>query len=537
MNFRNRLLLGMALIMAAFIAAVVVAYVGLRTSSQNFDSFLSGETALRLHYSSMYSQGLQMGQATRNILLDPANPKAYSNLEKARADFKTAREDAGKAAARLNLFGDKLQQLDSLIAKQFAAQTEVVAAVKANQESEARSLLNSKETPAWRSLKQALLDDTEAIQKISTQRRDEVSASSSNFQTVSLVLAVVAILVGIVSVITTQAFVHRELGGELSYAKDVAREVAQGNLTRRVELTAGDRDSLLAALVQMQQSLRTLAENIGQHVATVSQAARQLAASTGTVAKGSAQQLTSAESMMENANALSQGLGRVHDSVDVAKTLADESGSISLAGAEVIGRAVAGAQQVAASVREAATTVEELGQQSAQISSILAVISEIAAQTNLLALNAAIEAARAGEQGRGFAVVADEVRKLAERTSQSTTEISTMVGAIQGGTRKAVETMEEGVRQVEGGLALSRQAEESFARMRASADQVKSVVAEIGEAIAVEASAKDELERHLERVRSLVSANDEAIRLVSTSTGQLEGMASDLQREVAHLRT
>jgi len=537
MSFRNRLLIGMALIMGAFLAAVIVAFVGLRASSQNFDDFLSGELALRQHYRDMYAQGLQLGQATRNILLDPANPKAYANHEKARKDFLAAREEAGKAATRLNVFVDKLQQLDTLIGTQTDAQAAVIAAVKGGQEAEAKSLLNSKETPAWRKLKQALLDDIDAIHKLTAQRRDEVSASASRFQTISLILAVLAVLVGIVSVVTTQAFVRRELGGELSYAKDVAREVAQGNLSRQVAVAASDRDSLLAALVQMQQSLRTLTGNIGRHAQTVTGATRELAVSANTVATGSADQLASAESMMANAGALTQSLGQVSASVDAARALSEESDAISRQGTQVIDRAVEGAQQVAASVRETAVTLEELGQQTAQISTILAVISEIANQTNLLALNAAIEAARAGEQGRGFAVVADEVRKLAERTTQSTAEISTMVGAIQGGTKRAVEAMEAGVKQVEGGVELSRQAQQAFTRMGESAQQVKAVVAEIGGAISVEGSAEQELEHHLERVRSLIRANDDAIRQVTQSTSRLEGMAADLQREVAHLRT
>ncbi|MRR10821.1 chemotaxis protein, partial [bacterium] len=143
----------------------------------------------------------------------------------------------------------------------------------------------------------------------------------------------------------------------------------------------------------------------------------------------------------------------------------------------------------------------------------------------------------AGEQGRGFAVVADEVRKLAERTTQSTAEINSMVSAIQGGTRRAVDAMEAGVKQVEGGVELSRQAQQAFARMGESAQQVKAVVAEIGAAVSIEGSAEQELERHLERVRSLIRANDEAIRQVTQSTSRLEAMAADLQREVAHLRT
>ena len=114
MSFRNRLLLGMALIMATFIAAIAIAYTGLRSTSAQFGSFLDGVGALHQNYSDMYAQGLQMGQALRNIVLDPANPKAHQNLEKARKDFTAAREEAVKIGAGMEGFGPALARLEPL---------------------------------------------------------------------------------------------------------------------------------------------------------------------------------------------------------------------------------------------------------------------------------------------------------------------------------------------------------------------------------------------------------------------------------------
>ncbi|NIU60659.1 MAG: methyl-accepting chemotaxis protein, partial [Pseudomonas stutzeri] len=128
-------------------------------------------------------------------------------------------------------------------------------------------------------------------------------------------------------------------------------------------------------------------------------------------------------------------------------------GELSRQGGEIVAAVVEEISQIAVSVSDSARTVAELGERSGQISAIVGVIGDIAAQTNLLALNAAIEAARAGEQGRGFAVVADEVRKLAERTANSTKEIAQMVAAIQEGTEGAVQGMEQGVAKVNEGVA------------------------------------------------------------------------------------
>lgn len=191
---------------------------------------------------------------------------------------------------------------------------------------------------------------------------------------------------------------------------------------------------------------------------------------------------------------------------------------------------------MADSVRSTAGHVQELGTQSAQITSILGVISDIAGQTNLLALNAAIEAARAGEQGRGFAVVADEVRKLAERTSQSTAEISLMVESIKNGTQRAVAGMESGLLQVGESVDLSNQAREAFTEMNTSSQEVSQVVQDISRAITVEHDNENALQSHVETVRNLIERNNRAMLTVVDSAGRLTSMSKALSQAVARFK-
>ncbi|MBS1142628.1 MAG: methyl-accepting chemotaxis protein [Proteobacteria bacterium] len=536
MSFRNRLLLGMALIMAAFIAAVVVANSGLRSTSARFGNFLDGIGALQHGYQDMYSQGLQMGQALRNCVLDPSNPKAFENLEKARKDFGSAREEASKAANAVEGFSSSVSRLGPLAQAQADAQSEVLTALKAGRVDDAKALVNSKETPAWRSLKKALLDDLEVIDKATTAQRIEVASKAEQTGNIVLALSALAMLVGIASVVTTLGYVRRELGGEPAYARQVANAVATGDLTQPIHLADGDRDSLLASLAAMQNHLRDLVSALANHARDVAQTANLMATATSQVASGSDQQLDVARNMVSNGEALSESLGQVMNAVREAEHIVQGSSEVSTSGAVLASKAAEETKSMASSVEVTATHIRELGTLSAQINSILGVISDIASQTNLLALNAAIEAARAGEQGRGFAVVADEVRKLAERTSQSTAEISAMVENIQAGTKRAVEAMESGMHQVDESVQLSNQARDAFDRMNESSLEVRQVVGRINDAIGVEYQNEGTMQKHIDQVRSLIEDGARAMRDVVQSAERLKGMASELSQQVSRFK-
>ena len=536
MSFRNRLLLGNALIIAVFVAAVVVANNGLRSTAERFGSFLDGIGSLQQNYQEMYSQGLQMGQALRNIVLDPANPKAYENLDKARKDFSGARDQAVQAARRVDGFAEPLNRLAPLADAQAKAQADVLAALKAGRQEDARSLINSQETPAWRALKKALLDDLEAIRKATDSQRASVHDNAARMQQIILVLSGLAVLAAIASVVTMLAYVRRELGGEPSYARHVARAVATGDLTQPIAIGSDDQHSLLAALAAMQAQLRELVGTLVEHARQVEQTAGEMADSTGRVAAGGQQQLAVADAMVNNARAVAESLREVMSAVDQADRIVRESNAVSTSGVALAGKAATETQTMAAAVQATASDIRDLGMQSTQISSILAVISDIAGQTNLLALNAAIEAARAGEQGRGFAVVADEVRKLAERTAQSTAEISAMVQGIQVGTTRAVDGMENGLQQVEHSVALSNQARDAFAQMNISSGEVQVVVGQIVAAIGVESQNEKHMQAHITEARSLIEGSTRAMQTVVESAGHLKAMSAKLTQQATRFR-
>lgn len=184
----------------------------------------------------------------------------------------------------------------------------------------------------------------------------------------------------------------------------------------------------------------------------------------------------------------------------------------------------------------AGSSVEGLARSAGEIGGIVQLIKEIAEQTNLLALNAAIEAARAGEQGRGFAVVADEVRKLAERTASSTQEIAAVIGKIQDGTRKAAEEMEAGVRQVDAGVELANRAGATVTDIRNDADRVTHVVDDISLALGEQSAATREIAQRVEQIAQGSDRNRSIVANTAASARELTQLAQRLEQIAARFR-
>jgi len=219
-----------------------------------------------------------------------------------------------------------------------------------------------------------------------------------------------------------------------------------------------------------------------------------------------------------------------------ASEASDDTQQIAVQGGDVVKRAVDGMMAVADTVRESAATVEALGKSSDEIGAIISVINDIADQTNLLALNAAIEAARAGEQGRGFAVVADEVRKLAEKTTKATKEIADMIKTIQGDTKGAMSSMHEGTKQVEEGVQLASEAGESLQQIVSSVDRVTDMVRQIATAAEEQSATTEEISTNITSIATVTTENADGVKQVSAASDDLAKIAEELKDIVSRFK-
>jgi methyl-accepting chemotaxis protein len=322
----------------------------------------------------------------------------------------------------------------------------------------------------------------------------------------------------------------RQISTALRTASQAADAIAAGDLTRRIPVTGDDElGTLLKRLATMQDSLHQLIGNISHSVNDLNQAARDFTSAAASSAQVSAAQSEAATGMAAAAEALAQSIDEEEKHAREVRAIALQSGSQSEEGGRIIHDAANEMQRIAGAVNSAAKSIRELEAFSGQISGIVNVIKEIADQTNLLALNAAIEAARAGEQGRGFAVVADEVRKLAERTAKSTQEITAMIEKIQLNTQRAAEDMDSSVQLVSAGVELAHQAGDSVTAIRASAERVTQAVDDISHALVAQAAAARDITHKVAQIAQGAEQNNASAVQTAAGARQLEELAGKLQ--------
>ena len=350
-----------------------------------------------------------------------------------------------------------------------------------------------------------------------------------------LVLFSIAFLV--VALLTVYRRIIAALGGEPAVASEVVKQVAAGDLSVEIPVANTDSTSLLAAMKVMQSNLQKLIGEIQTNADMVTSAAKKMTIAAENVAGSSQQQSASS---LEIAAAMEQStvsINLMSDSANQAQTISGDSESLMNETSGVVSEAVNRIAKIATVVEQASQTVRTLGQESENVSKIVLVIKEVADQTNLLALNAAIEAARAGEQGRGFAVVADEVRKLAERTTQSTQEITTMISSMQSSARDAVTCIEDAVANVNEGVILTKRVGESVSRLGASSHEVKGVIIDVSSALREQNAASNEIARNVEQIAQTIERNSGAVGEVAKAATELQQLANSLTDSARHFTT
>ncbi|WP_417070026.1 methyl-accepting chemotaxis protein [Niveibacterium terrae] len=324
--------------------------------------------------------------------------------------------------------------------------------------------------------------------------------------------------------------VVRQVGGEPSQAIMTMQQVAAGDLT--VSLKSAPSGSMLAALGEMIGALRQMMGKLGSDASMLSVNARQIADDSGKVSLAAQEQVDATSTMAAAMEELTVSISHISDSAALTGEEARRAASLSGDGTTQVEAASAAIQAIAAAVSRATGRIQDLDARAREISNIAAVIREIAGQTNLLALNAAIEAARAGEQGRGFAVVADEVRKLAERTANATVEIEQMISSVQTETHAVVGVMASALPLVEQGEAVARAAASTLAQISDGAQQTLEHIGEVADATREQSSASTSIAQRVESVAQMVEETSSAMRSTAHTANEVDRVARHLDELV-----
>ena len=350
-------------------------------------------------------------------------------------------------------------------------------------------------------------------------------------------VSVAVLCVAVALSLLVSIFMTRIILAPINKTVGVIEEIAKGDLTRRVDISSTDEigemgkhfNAFVETLHQTVKQVADSSERVSSASTTLDSAAEQMAAGVEEAAAQINSVATASEEMSTTSSEIAQNCM-------MAAKSSEKANGAAMTGESIIQETVVVMSRINGMVKSSSKIIKDLGVRSEQIGEVLGLINDIADQTNLLALNAAIEAARAGEHGRGFAVVADEVRKLAERTTGATKEIGQTIVAIQSETKKAVSSMEEGVKEVEVGADETKKSGDSLKDILSQISTVTAEINQIAVASEQQTATTNEIANNIQQVSEVMQDTAKKIQVNSNSAAELANLSQELQRLVRQFR-
>ncbi|MEK8089533.1 methyl-accepting chemotaxis protein [Thermithiobacillus plumbiphilus] len=530
-NIGKRLGLGFGLLLVFMAAIALGALQQMASLNQQMDDLANRNLRGVVLTSEMLDAIHIVSRVTRNLILlqDPAAREEQQNtLKEARGQYDKAYAEMSRLVSSPESKGI-LARIDAARQQTRAVNNQVVQLALAGQSQEAFSILMTQSRAKEKTWREEIRNFGNLEEKRALTAYKAAERTYTRMRLILLGATGLAILLGFFMAIK----ITRGITGPLHEIEAATGRIASGDLTCKVRVQSRDELGRIAdSFNRMSTELRKMIGGIRGSSEQVAASASQLSAASLQLdhdADAQNQQTAQAATAMEEMSATVTEVAR---SAASAAQFAREANDTAQRGGQVVRQTVDGMRQISQSVGSSAEVVSALDQSSAEIGKIVSVIADIADQTNLLALNAAIEAARAGEQGRGFAVVADEVRKLAERTATATGEIGRMIETIRRDTQQAVNTMGGARQEVEDGMRLAGQAGQSLQQILEGAHQLSDMITQIATASEEQSAVASEIAGNVETIANLATRGKANISESAQSAQNLTRVSEELRQTV-----
>ena len=377
--------------------------------------------------------------------------------------------------------------------------------------------------------------DTLGMLSLSLPMSEAVALSNRSMWQTGGLMAGMVIMIMIVTYVLLRNIVLKPLAKMSDISRDIAK--GEGDLTKRVPAEGNDEIAHMGGYFnEFIEKLQHMIKKVAHVTDKVASASVELSATAEEISKGTDTLTSRASQTAAAVEEMNATVGQVAQNSGKAASLAQDTVKTAQEGGTVVSSTISGMQQLSEAVSNSATIISDLGKSSDQIGEIVRTIEDIADQTNLLALNAAIEAARAGEQGRGFAVVADEVRKLAERTTKATKEIGDMIRQIQHDTRGAVDSMQQGTQKVTAGVDLVNKTGEALSQIVRMVSESADMIRQIAVASEQQSVATQQIASDIENVAKVTKESSSGAHESAKASQDLSQLAVELQGIVGGFR-